>query len=78
TLRQLIGISGEIADSAYMPQGRTGAEILDEAERLIFQIAEARPKTGGPVGINDILVKAIDRIDTLFNAGDAITGLSTG
>jgi len=30
------------------------------------------------VGINDILVKAIDRIDTLFNAGEAITGLSTG
>ncbi|MDC6668693.1 replicative DNA helicase, partial [Leclercia adecarboxylata] len=62
----------------YAPQGRTGEEILDEAERLIFQIAEARPKTGGPVGINDILVKAIDRIDTLFNAGEAITGLSTG
>jgi replicative DNA helicase len=78
TLRQLIGISGEIADSAYSPQGRTGEEILDEAERLIFQIAEARPKTGGPVGINDILVKTIDRIDELFNAGDAITGLSTG
>jgi replicative DNA helicase len=81
TLRQLIGISGEIADSAYMPQGRTGAEILDEAERLIFQIAEARPKTGGPVGINDILVKAIDRIDTLFNAGDGFTdldGLTSG
>ena len=77
TLRQLIGISNEIADSAYA-QGRTGEEILDEAERLIFQIAEARPKTGGPIGINDILVKAIDRIDTLFNAGEAITGLSTG
>src|SRR3990167_1403431 len=50
TLRQLIGISGEIADSAYAPQGRSGEEILDEAERLIFQIAEARPKTGGPGG----------------------------
>ena len=64
TLRQLIGISNEIADSAYATAGRTGEEILDEAERLIFQIAEARPKTGGPIGINDILVKAIDRIDT--------------
>ncbi|AEB56755.1 MULTISPECIES: replicative DNA helicase [Pseudomonadaceae] len=78
TLRKLISISNEIADSAYAPEGRTGEEILDEAERLIFQIAEDRPKTGGPVGINDILVKAIDRIDTLFNNGDAITGLSTG
>jgi replicative DNA helicase len=52
--------------------------MLGKAERLIaFQIAEARPKSGGPVGINDILVKAIDCIDDLFSNGDAITGLST-
>src|SRR5690606_23995093 len=31
TLRKLISISSEIADSAYSPQGRTGEEILDEA-----------------------------------------------
>jgi replicative DNA helicase len=68
----------EIADSAFNPEGRTAEEILDEAERQIFQIAEARPKTGGPVGVNDLLTKAIDRIDTLFNTDNAITGLSTG
>ncbi|PTQ68705.1 replicative DNA helicase [Pseudomonas sp. GV071] len=78
TLRQLIGISSEIADSAFNPQGRQAAEILDEAERQIFQIAEARPKTGGPVGVNALLTKAIDRIDELFNTGEGITGLSTG
>lgn len=78
TLRQLIAISNEIADSAYAPEGRTGEEVLDEAERKIFKIAEARPKAGGPVGINEILVKTIDRIDSLFNAGEAITGLPTG
>ncbi len=53
-------------------------EILDEAERKIFEIAEARPKTGGPVGISDILVKTIDRIDYLFNTTEALTGVSTG
>ena len=78
TLRKLISVSSEIADSAYSPQGRNGDEILDEAERKIFEIAEERPKTGGPVGLNDILAKAIDRIDTLFNSTDAITGLTTG
>jgi replicative DNA helicase len=78
TLRQLIGISSNIADSAFNPEGRNATEILDEAERQIFQIAEARPKTGGPVGVNDLLTRAIDRIDTLFNTADAITGLSTG
>ena len=78
TLRKLISVSSEIADSAYSPQGRNGDEILDEAERKIFEIAEERPKTGGPVVLNDILAKAIDRIDTLFNSPDAITGLTTG
>lgn len=78
TLRQLIGISNEIGDSAYNPQGRGADEILDEAERKIFEIAEARPKTGGPVGLNELLTKAIDRIDTLFNTHEAITGISTG
>ncbi|MCJ8170224.1 replicative DNA helicase [Atopomonas sediminilitoris] len=78
TFRQLIGISSEIADSAFNPEGRGAGEVLDEAERKIFQIAEARPKTGGAQHVNELLTKAIDRIDTLFNTQDAITGLSTG
>ena len=44
----------------------------------IFSIAESRPKTGGPEGVNTLLTKAIDRIDTLFNSEGSITGLSTG
>lgn len=78
TLRQLIGISNDIADMAYAPQGKSAIEVLDEAERQIFQIAEARPKAGGPVGINEILVKTIDRIDELFNTNEGLTGISTG
>jgi replicative DNA helicase len=78
TLRQLISISNDIADSAYSPQGKSGSDILDEAERKIFQIAEARPKTGGPVGLNQLLANVIDTIDTLFNSDEAITGISTG
>lgn len=78
TLRELIRVSNDIADSAYTPKGRDGAELLSEAERLIFEIAEARPKNGGPVMIKDVLTNTLERIDQLFNAGDAITGLSTG
>ncbi|PJI46446.1 MULTISPECIES: replicative DNA helicase [Pseudomonas] len=78
TLRQLIGISSDIADSAFNPEGRSANEVLDDAERKIFEIAEARPKTGGPVGIGEILVKTIDRIDHLFNSDEAFTGISTG
>jgi replicative DNA helicase len=79
TLRQLIGISTEIADSAFNPEGRTAAEILDEAERQIFQIAEARPKTGGPVSVNDLLTKAsgLQPSDLIIVAGRPSMGKTT-
>lgn len=78
TLRQLISVSNEIADSAYYPKGREGDQILDEAERKIFQIAEARPKSGGPIALNQLLASTVDTIDMLYNSDSQITGLSTG
>ncbi len=77
-LRQLINASQKIADRAYNPEGRSSQDVLDEAERLVFNIAEERPKSGGPVGIREILDKTVRKIDELFNAGDAITGITTG
>ncbi|MEA2120001.1 replicative DNA helicase [Halovibrio sp. HP20-50] len=78
TLRKLIRAANQIADSAFTPQGRPADELLNEAERLVFQIAEERPKTGGPIGMSDLLTKAVDRIDELFNLKGEMTGLSTG
>lgn len=78
-LRQLISVSGDIADSAFNPKGRTSDELLDEAERNVFQIAESRTKEGsGPQAINPILTRALGRIEELFESGDAITGITTG
>jgi len=78
-LRRLIEVSGGIADSAFNPQGRTSADILDEAERNVFQIAEARGKDGsGPATINPLLTRAVERIEELFESGESITGLTTG
>ena len=36
-LRKLVEVSGQISDSAFNPQGRKSSEILDEAERSVFQ-----------------------------------------
>lgn len=78
-MRQLVEVSGNIADSAFNPQGRSSDELLDEAERNVFRIAEARTKAGsGPQAINPILTKALSRIEELFESGDRITGLTTG
>lgn len=76
--RQLISISNEIADSAFNPVGRSTTELLDEAERKVFAIAEKRIHQGGPANIRDLLAKAVDRIDTLFQADEAFIGLPTG
>ena len=78
TLRQLIQVSHEIADSCFNPDGKGGTELLDDAERKVFEIAEARPKTGEPMGIKELLSKAVTRIDELSQSGGGITGLSTG
>ncbi len=77
-LRHLIQAATDIADSGYNPEGRTSDELIDEAERKIMQISEQGPKAGGPVDVNPLLSKAVERIDELYNSGGDITGLSTG
>ena len=78
-LRQLVEVSGKISDSAFNPQGRKSSELLDEAERNVFRIAESRSKEGsGPKGINPILADALTRIEELFESGERTTGLTTG
>lgn len=39
-LRQLIGVAAEIADSAFNTEGRESNNLLDDAERRVFAIAE--------------------------------------
>ena len=78
-LRQLIKVSTEIANSAYNPEGRSSSEILDEAEKHVFEIAEQGSRgRQGYHSIKDLLVKAVDRIDTLYQSDSAFTGVPTG
>jgi len=77
-LRKLIRVAYEIAESGYSPGGQKADDVLDVAEQKVFQIADDRPKDGGPQAINPLLQSAVDRIDELFNSDGAITGLPTG
>ena len=78
-LRQLISVGNEIAGSAYIPEGRSSAELLEAAEQQVFQIAE-QGKRGkrGFRKIQSLLGAAVDRIDQLFQQDEPITGVSTG
>ncbi|MEK6730923.1 MAG: replicative DNA helicase [Pseudomonadota bacterium] len=77
-LRQLIGVAAEIADSAFNTEGRESNNLLDDAERRVFAIAEQHTRGSGAKSIKTLLAHAVDRIDTLFHSHEPITGLPTG
>ncbi|HEX5313331.1 MAG TPA: replicative DNA helicase [Gammaproteobacteria bacterium] len=78
-LRALISAGGEIAGSAYATDGRSLAEIIDEAERRVFEIAErGERRNRGFRKINELLSVTVDRLEELQNSKSHITGLPTG
>jgi len=78
-LRQLIRVSGEIAATAYENEGRTATELVDDAERRVFEIAEQGKRSGsGFVPLRDVLGATIDRLDLLHQTQGQLTGVSTG
>ncbi len=78
-LRQMIAAGTDIADSGYNPGGREASELLDAAERRVFEIAEQESRGGvGFQPIKTLLTRAVERIDDLYRRDEPITGLSTG
>jgi replicative DNA helicase len=78
-LRQLVTAGGEIASGAIDSRGRTASELVEEAERRVFEIAErgSRGKSG-VVAIKDLLPETIDRLDLLHQSPGEIRGVPTG
>ena len=78
-LRQLIHVGTDISDSAFNPEGRDTAELLENAERQVFEIAEQRQRgQGGFASIKSLLAQAVDKIETLYEQEGSITGAGTG
>ena len=78
-LRQLIAVGGDISSSGFQPEGRDSKELLDNAEKSVFQIAEQGARgQGGFQDMKTLLSKTVDKIDHLFNSDGGITGVSTG
>ena len=78
-LRSLINVGNEISGNAFASDGRSASEIVDDAERRVFAIAEkgARARAGFK-SLKQILPEAVDRIDMLHQSDGDITGISTG
>ncbi|MHB8454998.1 MAG: replicative DNA helicase [Acidiferrobacterales bacterium] len=78
-MRNLIRVANSIGNSAYRPEGRNAAELLDYAEKNILDISEqGAHRRGGFQPLKTLLTSAVDRIDTLFRSESPITGVSTG
>lgn len=78
-MRSLVQIGNEISHSAYNADGRSSRELLDEAERKVFQIAEeGAGNKEGFESINSLLSKAVDKVQELFESGESLTGISSG
>ena len=78
-LRSLISAGNQISGNAYLNDGREASELVDEAERLVFEIAEkgARGRAGFE-HLKDVLPDTIDRIELLSKSEGDITGVATG
>jgi replicative DNA helicase len=80
-MRKLAEVGSDIASSAYNPTGRDAAQLLDEAESKVFEIAEAGSKgKEGFITMPPLLSQVVERIETLYardNPSD-ITGTATG
>ncbi len=76
TLRELIQVSQWVGQSALDGEGTTD-EILDEAEKKIFQVSQGRLRTGF-VHIRESGDKAIKRLEELTEQQEMITGVATG
>ena len=75
-LRRLIGVAGEIAELGYdLPDDVTAA--IDRAEAMVFEVAQHRvADTMAP--LRELLSLNLDRLEALYERGEAITGTPTG
>ena len=78
-LRRLIEVGTGIASSGFNTDGRNARELVDEAERHVFAIAEAGAHgRDGLVAVRSILPGVIDRIDQLYRSPEKMTGVASG
>ncbi|MBL8913843.1 MAG: replicative DNA helicase, partial [Archangium sp.] len=76
TRRLLAGAGKEILELASQETGDV-AELLDEAERKVFQIAQKR-RTGDLRPMSDLMEEALTLLDKMKQSGGGITGVPSG
>lgn len=78
-LRQLIDVGVDITSNAFSSDGRDSGELLEQAERQVFAIADQGMRTrSGFSSVQDTIKEAIEKIQELHEFEGEITGTPTG
>jgi len=78
-LRQLVQVGATISEAAFNSGDRSSKEILDDAERDVFAIAEQNVRQDqGFRPIKSFIKATLATIDELRQKGEGVTGVSTG
>lgn len=75
-LRSLINNSTKIVSLCYENEGNVG-ELVDSAEKLIFEVSDRRPRSGF-LHLKDVVKNSIETIDKLYQKKAHVTGIPTG
>ena len=76
TLRKLIKVNEEIANTCYLGKERV-EDIMEDTEKKIFNLVQKR-NTGDYVPIKDVVLNALDKIEAASKNKGSVTGISTG
>jgi len=78
-LRQLIDVGADITSGAFSLEGRSSRELLEEAERMVFGIADEGQRSGSTfITVQTAINEAIEKIQELHEHEGEITGIPTG
>lgn len=78
-LRQLAEAGTEIAGNAYRAEGRTAEGLLEEAEQVVYRIADqSSRRRSNFISIQDALKDAFARLEELHASEGEITGIPSG
>jgi replicative DNA helicase len=78
-LRQLIDAGAEITSGVFASDGRGSQELLEEAERRVFAIADQGVRSNSDfVTVQETIKEAIEKIQELHEFEGEITGTPTG
>jgi replicative DNA helicase len=75
-LRSLITNCTRIIQSSYESEGNV-SELVDEAEKLIFEVSDNRPRSSF-LALKEIIKDSIETIDRLYQNKAHVTGIPTG